>query len=129
MKEWDKPVKRVAPTYFETNNVSFVSQELINLYGIPSYKEINPALFTIITFPLQFGIMFGDIGHGSLHLLFALALWLPAISNLSKEIKKVRYMYLLMALFSIFCGSLYNEVFSIPLNLFGSCYTARKVSG
>ena len=102
---------------------------MIDIYRIPAYKEVNPALFTIITFPLQFGIMFGDIGHGTLHLLCAMALWcIPSLAN-HKVIRKARYMYLLMALFAIFCGSLYNEVFSIPLNLFGSCYEAQKGEG
>lgn len=30
------------------------------------YKEINPAVFAIVTFPFLFGVMFGDIGHGGL---------------------------------------------------------------
>jgi V-type H+-transporting ATPase subunit a len=97
------------------------------MYGVPAYKEINPALFTIMTFPIQFGIMFGDIGHGFIHLLVALALFCPSVARMSPWIPKTRYMYLFMALMAIFCGSLYNEVFSIPLNLFGSCYTDRQV--
>lgn len=36
----------------------------MNTYGIPNYKEVNPAVFAIVTFPFLFGIMFGDIGHG-----------------------------------------------------------------
>ena len=32
-------------------------------YGVPRYKEANPMIFTIVTFPFLFGVMFGDVGH------------------------------------------------------------------
>lgn len=38
------------------------------------YKEVNPAIYACVTFPFLFGVMFGDIGHGSLMLLGALTL-------------------------------------------------------
>jgi len=37
---------------------------LTKMYGTPSYSEIDPTPFVALTFPLIFGIMFGDIGHG-----------------------------------------------------------------
>ncbi|EGR28352.1 v-type ATPase 116kda subunit family protein, putative [Ichthyophthirius multifiliis] len=62
------------PTYFPVNDFTFAFQQIVNTYGIPRYKEINPGLFTITTFPFLFGVMFGDIGHGFLLLIFGLYL-------------------------------------------------------
>ncbi len=49
-------------------------QGIIDNFGIPSYGETNPLPFMILTFPLIFGLMFGDIGEGSLFLLFGIFL-------------------------------------------------------
>lgn len=59
------------PTYFKTNEFTTVFQDIIDTYGVPSYKEINPAIYATVTFPFLFGIMFGDIGHGCLLLTFS----------------------------------------------------------
>jgi V-type H+-transporting ATPase subunit a len=40
------------------------------------YKEVNPAIFACVTFPFLFGVMFGDIAHGSLMLLVGIFLCL-----------------------------------------------------
>ena len=62
------------PTYLKLNDFTYPFQTIVSEYGVPRYREVNPGLFTIITFPFMFGVMFGDIGHGGLILL--LGIWL-----------------------------------------------------
>eukprot|EP01130_Rhizamoeba_saxonica_P003936 TRINITY_DN1629_c0_g1_i2.p1 TRINITY_DN1629_c0_g1~~TRINITY_DN1629_c0_g1_i2.p1 ORF type:complete len:763 (-),score=154.42 TRINITY_DN1629_c0_g1_i2:65-2353(-) len=115
------------PTYFPTDKLTKGFQAIISSYGIPRYKEINPAALTVITFPFQFGVMFGDLGHGFLLLLFALYMLYKENDWAGKKLNEMieilfsgRYIILLMALFSIYVGAIYNECFSIPIDFFGS---------
>jgi V/A-type H+-transporting ATPase subunit I len=39
-------------------------QALVQLYGVPSYGEIQPTTFFAVSFLLMFGLMFGDVGQG-----------------------------------------------------------------
>ncbi len=57
------------PTYFRECEFATVGQMVVDQYEIPAYKEVNPGLFTSITFPFLFGVMFGDVFSGSLLLL------------------------------------------------------------
>lgn len=89
------------------------------------YKEVNPAIFACVTFPFLFGVMFGDIAHGSLLLLVGIVLCIAnsRLQGTSFEAAgQLRYMLLLMGLFATYMGFIYNEFFAIPLELFGSCY-------
>ncbi len=89
------------------------------------FQEVNPAVFAIVTFPFLFGVMFGDIGHGSLLLLFGIILCLVSdkLKGGSMEaFSQIRYLVLLMGFFATFNGIIYNEFFAIPTQLFESCY-------
>lgn len=62
------------PSSFPLNAFTGPFQEIVNTYGVPNYKEFNPTVFTIITFPFLFAVMFGDVAHGSMLLLLGLFL-------------------------------------------------------
>jgi V-type H+-transporting ATPase subunit a len=122
MEIWPTP-----PTHFRTNKFTDAYQEFVNTYGIPRYREINPALFTAATFPFLFGVMYGDIGHGSCLVIGASYLIMTekkgeerGLDEMMKGMYGARYMLFMMGIYSVYCGLVYNDFFSLGLNLFGS---------
>ncbi|KAJ1557664.1 H(+)-transporting V0 sector ATPase subunit a, partial [Nowakowskiella sp. JEL0078] len=117
------------PTYHRTNKFTYAFQAIVDAYGIATYREVNPGLFTTISFPFLFAVMFGDMGHGFLVFLFAAWMCLSERSLGRKKWGEMwdmifggRYILLLMGVFSVFTGLMYNDIFSRPLGLFKSGY-------
>ncbi|CAD6210443.1 unnamed protein product [Miscanthus lutarioriparius] len=128
--------KESPPTYFQTNKFTSAFQEIVDAYGVAKYQEANPGVFTIVTFPFLFAVMFGDWGHGICLLLATLYLIIQEKKLSSQKLGDImemmfggRYVILMMALFSIYTGLIYNEFFSVPFGLFGkSAYECRDPS-
>jgi len=125
--------KEGGPTYFKLNKFTSTFQGIVNTYGVPRYQEVNPGLFTCVTFPFLFGVMYGDMGHA--FGLFCFGLWLCYKEEEFEKLKKRRqlseifgmlyggrYLLILMGFFGFYAGLIYNDLVSVPLDLFGSKY-------
>ncbi|KAL1563963.1 V-type proton ATPase subunit a3 [Salvia divinorum] len=128
--------REMPPTYFRTNKFTTAFQEIVDAYGVAKYQEANPGVFTIVTFPFLFAVMFGDWGHG-ICLLLATLFFIVREKKLSSQklgdIMEMafggRYVIVLMSLFSIYTGLIYNEFFSVPFELFApSAYVCRDAT-
>lgn len=119
--------KETPPTYFRTNKLTAGFQNIVSAYGTAKYQEMNPAVFTVVTFPFLFGVMFGDIGHGFMMTMAAalLCIYEGKLAKFANDemfgtVYHGRYCLLLMGIFAIYAGFIYNELFSVPLELFSS---------
>uniref|UniRef100_G3PRS2 V-type proton ATPase subunit a n=1 Tax=Gasterosteus aculeatus aculeatus TaxID=481459 RepID=G3PRS2_GASAC len=129
--------KQTPPTFNKTNKFTSGFQNIVDAYGIGNYREINPAPYTIITFPFLFAVMFGDMGHGVLMTCIALYLVIresrlvaqKSDNEMFNMVFAGRYIILLMGLFSMYTGIIYNDCFSKSLNMFGSGWSVRPMFG
>lgn len=115
---------RKPPTHFEQNKFTQAFQVVIDTYGIPRYREYNPTVPSIITFPFLFAMMYGDVFHGGVVFLIALYVVLNENKWKGKQLNELfefvyngRYLLLLMGTFAVYTGLIYNDCLSIGMTI------------
>ncbi|SHE90273.1 V-type ATP synthase subunit I [Alkalibacter saccharofermentans] len=67
------------PTKLKNNWMFKPFEFMIKMYGMPSYKELDPTPFLSLTYLVFFGFMFGDLGQGFVLFLLGLLIRLKGI--------------------------------------------------
>jgi V/A-type H+-transporting ATPase subunit I len=86
-------------------------EEITKLYGLPNYDEVDPTPFIAITFPILFGLMFGDLGHGLVLLIGGLVVGMLIKGN--QGIKNVCWIMAACGIGAMVAGLLFGEFFGI----------------
>ncbi|MFW5895207.1 MAG: V-type ATP synthase subunit I, partial [archaeon] len=94
------------------NNISLIKpfETITKMYGTPNYSEVDPTPFIAITFPLIFGLMFGDIGHG-LCLIIAGLIGLFLFKNKKETYYNFSVIIIYCGVGAVFAGFLYGQIF------------------
>ena len=82
---------------------------ITKLYGLPNYDEADPTPIMAVTFPLIFGLMFGDLGHGLI--LFLGGLLLSKIIKSPEEWRSFSKILATCGFGAVIAGFLFGEAF------------------
>lgn len=103
--------ERVIPFDFANPPLIRLFEPLVTTYGYPKYRQLDPTPLLALTFPLIFGLMFGDVGHGLLLVLLGALL----LSRKLKPLKQFSEMGgivvacgMVATIFGFFYGSLFG---------------------
>jgi len=88
-------------------------EEITKLYGLPKYEEVDPTPLIAITFPILFGLMFGDLGHGLVLLIGGLAVGKLIKGN--QSMKNVCWIMAACGIGSMGAGLAFGEFFGQPI--------------
>ena len=103
-----EPAKKEDKVPVKLKNMKYAKafEFFIDLYSMPTYREIDPTFFIFLTFPIFFGIMLGDVGYGVLSLAM---FWL-----LKRKMPKINRFFTILILASfvtVLFGFLFGEFF------------------
>lgn len=103
--EDDTSIKKAQPpTHLKNWKFFRPFEALINMYGTPSYNEIDPTLFVGVTYLLFFALMFGDVGQGIVIALMAFVFY----KKFNMEVAKLG---IYLGIGSTISGIFYDSVF------------------
>lgn len=103
--------RKEAPTLVNLPKIIRPFRILTDMYGVTNYNELDPTLLVAITYPILFGLMFGDVGHGSVILLCGLLLIFIKRKKKNSNMYDAGFLLMWLGLASIGAGFLYGQIF------------------
>jgi len=105
----------IPPTQLRNPQIARVYEALTCGFGLPNYYEIDPSIFWLVSFPIIFGLMFGDVAHGFFLLLGAIALYAVKrkgikVGELISYAVKGSPLLMMCGVSAIIFGFLYSEL-------------------
>lgn len=99
------------PTSLRNNRFIKPFESITGLYGLPKYSEVDPTPILAFSFPIIFGLMFGDVGDGAILLLMGIIGFLILKKGGFKNLFAVLAM---CGVAAIIFGFVYGESFGNP---------------
>jgi V/A-type H+-transporting ATPase subunit I len=102
------------PTLMENQKGLGLFQPVTMEQGIPAKNEVDPTPLVSFVFPIFFGMMFGDVGHGLILTSFMLLVRHRSTGNM----RQWANIFLVAGISAIVFGVIFGEFFELPFSRF-----------
>lgn len=102
------------PTLTENRKGIALFQPVVSEQGTPGGHEVDPTPIVSFVFPIFFGMMFGDVGHGLILTLFFLLVRQRGTGTM----RQWANIFIVAGLSAIFFGVVFGEFFELPFSEF-----------
>ncbi len=111
-KDTDNDEEEGIPTLLNNGSIARTFELITSEQGVPSRHEVDPTPIISFVFPVFFGLMFGDFGHGLVLTVFSILLIIKGIGSI-REWGKI---FLAAGLSATFFGAIFGEFFGFSLH-------------
>ncbi|MGQ9608405.1 MAG: V-type ATP synthase subunit I [bacterium] len=102
--------KPLVPTKLQHPSFLRPFSGLVTNFGIPKYSDIDPTVFASLSFLAMFGVMFADVGHGSVLIILGILGALYPLPQL-RSIKNMSIFIAACGFASVITGLLFGNLF------------------
>jgi V/A-type H+-transporting ATPase subunit I len=99
------------PTLFDNRSGLRIFEPVTKEQGLPGGKEVDPTPIVSFVFPIFFGMMFGDVGHGIILTLFMLLVRQRAMGS----VRQWANIFVVAGISSTVFGAIFGEFFELSL--------------
>ncbi len=124
--------EEMPPIAYTERNISKPFELLTDLVGRPKYGRIDPTMFMLITYPLFFGMMLGDMMYGIFTII--LGLWIKNKFNNNESALLASRLIIYVGIACVIFGYIYAEFAGWEIFLYekltdGNGYYLKDASG
>jgi len=121
--------KEEPPVYIRMPKSISALESVVEIYGTPSYWEISPTVFLVITFPILFGLMFPDLGDAIVVFLFSIWFYRYGKRKGSDNIPKLSLVLIYSSIVAIITGLFARDFFGpLPVGGLREIFDSSKYS-
>ncbi|OFV67279.1 MAG: V-type ATP synthase, subunit I [Candidatus Syntrophoarchaeum caldarius] len=102
--------EELPPTQLQNPRFAKPYEMMVEMFGVPNYREFDPTLLMAVIFPIFFAFMFPDVGHGFVVLLLGLLVGV-FMKGIGPSMRDLGLIMIPCGIASMITGALFGEIF------------------